>query len=80
MLKPGDRDKVIGPSTDDRGTLVIFPNNPPFMILSCNFVRYEGEYIGHTRAASRGASTDGAGAFDRLRAWRARPVPDLAVP
>ena len=66
--------------TDDRGTLVIFPNDPPFFILSCNFVRYQGEYIGHTRAASRGASPDGAAALDRLRAWRARPVPDLAVP
>ena len=38
--------------TDDRSQLVIFPNDPPFMILGCTFVRYDGEYIGSTRAAN----------------------------
>jgi hypothetical protein len=65
--------------TDNRGTLVIFPNDPPFMILGCNFVFYDGEYTGHTRARSAAAS-DSAAALDRLRVWRARPIPDLAVP
>jgi hypothetical protein len=64
--------------TDDRSTLVIFPNDPPFMILSCFFVRYQGEYTGSTRAGAR-AGSDGAAALERLRAWRTRPVPELSV-
>jgi hypothetical protein len=35
---------------DNGQQLVIFPNDPPFMILSCNFVRYAGNYLGVSRA------------------------------
>ena len=63
--------------TDNGGTLIIFPNDPPLMILSCNFVQYTGAYTGSARSRVR-AGTDRA--FDRLRDWRAQPPPDIATP
>src|SRR5262245_16464989 len=62
---------------DNGHTLVIFPDDPPFMIQSCNFVQYIGTFTGSARARVV-AEQAGAEAFARLRAWRARPVPDLA--
>ncbi|MBX3024794.1 hypothetical protein KF840_07775 [bacterium] len=35
--------------------LVVFPDNPPFMIQSCNFVQYLGAYQAPRRAAERAA-------------------------
>jgi hypothetical protein len=58
--------------------LIIFPNDPPFMILGCNFVQYVGVYTGQTGALV--ARADGAGALERLRARLERPPPDLARP
>jgi hypothetical protein len=65
----------------DNGTsLIIFPNDPPLMILSCNFVQYVGAYTGSARARSASASADGALALARLRTWLQRPLPDIADP
>ena len=64
--------------------LVIFPNDPPFMILGCNFVQYQGAFVGHTGGSSVSAAADGNADFDaareRLQAWLARRVPELARP
>jgi hypothetical protein len=63
--------------------LIIFPNDPPFAIQSCNFVQYLGNYTGQVGAqapASSASEAANADALDRLRAWRGRPVPDLAPP
>jgi hypothetical protein len=63
--------------------LIIFPNDPPFMIQGCNFVQYLGNYtgqVGAQAAASSASEVGGDDALDRLRAWRDRPVPGLAPP
>ena len=63
--------------------LIIFPNDPPFAIQSCNFVQYLGNYtgqVGAQAAASSASEVGGDDALDRLRAWRDRPVPGLAPP
>jgi hypothetical protein len=64
---------------EDRSRLVIFPNDPPFMIQSCNFVRYEGVYLGNSGAS---AALNGEAlpeeVVERLREWRERPVPEIA--
>lgn len=67
--------------TGNGSQLIIFPNDPPFMILGCNFVQYTGAYTGQTggRALLAGGP-EGAGAFQALRAWRERPLPDIADP
>src|SRR5215468_2265382 len=62
--------------TDNGRTLVIFPNDPPFMILSCNFTQYNGTFTGTAR--TRAAEQESGAARDRLQAWLARPLPDLA--
>ncbi len=69
---------------DNGSELVIFPNDPPFMILGCNFVQYVGAYIGNTAASTSVAGVPGdqdrAPARERLRAWLERPRPELADP
>lgn len=60
--------------TNNGEQLVIFPNDPPFMILSCNFVRYAGDYLGVSSAAEE---TD---SFALLRDWHERPIPEIAEP
>ena len=65
--------------TDNGGTLIIFPNDPPLQILSCNFVQYTGAYTASARSRARAvADTEPAAAFDRLHDWLARPLPDIA--
>jgi hypothetical protein len=59
--------------------LVIFPDDPPFMIQSCNFVRYAGAYIGANMPTNVRSVAASNTSFDRLRAWRARPIPDLGA-
>lgn len=59
--------------------LVIFPNDSPFMIRGCNFVRYAGDYVGTSgrdRAQSNAAQSDAA--LQRLQTWMQRPVPELS--
>jgi hypothetical protein len=66
---------------NNRGQLIIFPNDPPFMILGCNFVEYIGDYTGHTgSAAAVSSASDSASALERFQAWIDRPVPELATP
>jgi hypothetical protein len=63
--------------------LIIFPNDSPFAIQSCNFVQYLGNYtgqVGAQAAASSASEAANADAFDQLRARHDRPVPDLAPP
>lgn len=60
---------------DDGARLVIFPNDPPFQIQSCNFVQYDGQYV---RPRSAAAALDAAAALAHLTA--ARPIPELAEP
>jgi hypothetical protein len=59
--------------------LVIFPNDPPFMILGCNFVRYAGAYSGANMPTALRADVEWNASFDRVREWRARPIPDLGA-
>ncbi len=65
---------------DNRSELVVFPNNPPFMIQGCNFVQYIGEYVPPRSIADSGVDSDTAAAFARLEARRAEPIPDLGLP
>jgi hypothetical protein len=65
---------------ENGGQLVIFPNDPPFMILGCNFVQYVGTYTGSSRSRAVVGQTDGAVLFERVRAWYERRRPDLADP
>lgn len=58
----------------DATRLVIFPNDPPFQILSCNFVRYNGSYTG----TGRSAAAAGAETLARIQALHAQPPPELA--
>lgn len=60
----------------DATRLVVFPNDPPFQILSCNFVRYNGSYTGRGRSTATAADTDDL--FARLLAREATPPPELA--
>jgi hypothetical protein len=57
--------------------LVIFPNDPPFMIQGCNFVQYVGEYV-RPRAALELDEMSDAASFANLEAWREQPIPELA--
>jgi hypothetical protein len=61
---------------DSGEQLIVFPNDPPFMIQGCNFVQYVGDYL-QPRSASAANPLD-ATDFVSLRAWRERPLPDLA--
>jgi hypothetical protein len=57
--------------------LVVFPNDSPFMILGCNFVRYAGNFVGSTggaRAQTMAGESDAS--FARLRASMDRRVPE----
>ena len=69
---------------DNGSQLVVFPNDPPFMIQGCNFVQYLGTYIGSSRAVAERAplslDAEHGAALDRLRAWLARPIPNLGAP
>jgi hypothetical protein len=59
--------------------LVVFPNDSPFMILGCNFVRYAGNFVGSTggaRAETMAGESDAS--FARLRASMDRRVPELS--
>jgi hypothetical protein len=64
--------------------LIVFPNDPPFMILSCNFVQYDGAYTGRPRAAAAqtagDAGPDDAHALERLRIWQDQPVENFIGP
>jgi len=63
------------------GQLIIFPNDPPFMILGCNFVEYIGDYTGHTgSAAAVSSASDSAAVLERFQAWLGSPVPERATP
>ena len=64
--------------TNDGQQLVIFPNDPPFMILGCNFVQYVGDFVSAAHRAA--ADSDATAALERLRAWRDRAPPELARP
>jgi len=68
--------------TDNGSQLVVFPNDPPFMILGCNFVQYIGAYLANTGANSASAfrAADFGAALARLQAWRRPDVPELAAP
>ncbi len=57
--------------------LIIFPNDPPFMIQGCNFTQYVGDYV-RPRSASLAEQAEDADALDNLRAWREQPIPELA--
>ncbi|MGH7790230.1 MAG: hypothetical protein ACRERC_25405 [Candidatus Binatia bacterium] len=57
---------------DNRRELVIFPNDPPFMIQGCNFVRYLGDYLEPDNLSATNAIALDAGAFDRVES---RPTP-----
>ena len=63
----------------DGTQLVVFPNDPPFMITGCNFVQYISAYTGTVGAQSviRSAAPEQSALFDRLRVWHARPIPEL---
>jgi hypothetical protein len=64
---------------NSNGQLVVFPNDSPFMILGCNFVRYLGDFVGTSgrdRLQSSAAENDAA--LQRLQAWMQRPVPELS--
>lgn len=56
---------------DGRRELVIFPNDPPFMIQGCNFVRYQGEYLEPNNLGSAAAADDRTG----LARLESRPTP-----
>ncbi|MEO8604288.1 MAG: hypothetical protein ABI629_17065 [bacterium] len=58
--------------------LIVFPNDPPFMIQSCNFVQYVGDYVQPRSASAADGAEDPD--FVSLRAWTDRPLPDLAFP
>lgn len=57
--------------------LVVFPNDPPFMINGCNFVQFVGAY--NPRQAAAAATADD-GALPHLQAWQARTPPEIAEP
>jgi hypothetical protein len=62
---------------DDGEQLIVFPNNPPFMIQGCNFVQYVGDYV-RPRSASAAELAADAEAEANLRWWDEQPVPELA--
>lgn len=62
--------------TNNGQQLVIFPNDPPFMIQSCNFVQYNGTFVASARLRQAGEADATAG-FDRLEAWGKRVPPEL---
>jgi hypothetical protein len=67
--------------TGDGQQLVIFPNDPPFMILSCNFVQYIGAFVGtpgRLRSLSALDDAEASAALERLRSWRERSPPEIA--
>ncbi len=70
--------------TDNGSQLVVFPNDPPFMIQGCNFVQYTGAYTGNAGAsaslAPAAAEQERTQALEGLRAWLERPRPDIADP
>jgi len=67
--------------TNNGQQLVIFPNDPPFMILSCNFVQYNGAFVsGTANLQGSQASADQGRRFDRVSAWSKRRPPELAEP
>lgn len=71
--------------TGNGSQLVVFPNDSPFMILSCNFVQYTGAFVSHTGGNNLSETAVGDAEYDaareRVQAWRsARPVPELARP
>lgn len=64
--------------TNNREDLVIFPNSSPFAILSCAFVRYQGDYLGSTgNQAARADGDDFLDALEGLQTWREQPPPEL---
>jgi len=59
--------------------LVVFPNDSPFMILGCNFVRYAGNFVGSNggaRAQTMAGESDAS--LRRLEGWMQRPIPELS--
>lgn len=62
----------------DATRLVVFPNDPPFQILGCNFVRYNGSYTGRGRSAVA-TDAEAEDLFARLRARAATPPPELVA-
>lgn len=66
---------------NDGQQLVLFPNNPPFMIQSCNFVQYNGAFVSGTASldgATLQAQTESANRFERMLFWQNIPPPELA--
>jgi hypothetical protein len=60
--------------------MVVFPNDPPFMIDGCNFVQYTGFYVRPRSAAAEPSAGDPE--LDRAALdarWR-QPPPELAPP
>src|SRR5262245_52156404 len=51
--------------------LIIFPNDPPFMILGCNFVRYVGDYVTTNQLSEQQSLAP-------LHRFQARPIPELS--
>jgi hypothetical protein len=64
---------------DNRSELVVFPNDPPFMIQGCNFVQYVGEYVSRS-IADAGVSGDTTSALALAEARQGEPIPELALP
>jgi hypothetical protein len=62
---------------DDGEQLIVFPNNPPFMIQGCNFVQYVGDYV-RPRSASAAELAADEEAAANLRWWDEQPIPELA--
>lgn len=62
---------------DSRRELVIFPNDPPFMIQSCNFVRYDGQYIEPDNLT--GTATADSAAFARIESRPTPAPPELSI-
>lgn len=52
--------------------LVIFPNDPPFMILGCFFVRYAGDYVAANQLSEQQSE------LGPLNRSQARPIPELS--
>jgi hypothetical protein len=68
--------------TDNGSHLIVFPNDPPFMILSCNFVQYDGVIVATAsdrRVAAHATASDWNATIARARALRDRPPPELAA-
>ncbi len=61
--------------------LILFPNNPPFMIQSCNFVQYNGAFVSGAASSARGvlqSERENTARFQRLLTWQSLPPPELA--